>query len=42
LACTSLNISRLKLAEAEFLTRYPGGFADPGMATIKKSTMWTN
>jgi hypothetical protein len=31
-----VNIQKLKQAEAEFLARYPGGFADPGMAHIKK------
>lgn len=31
-----MNIEKLKLAEADFLARYPGGFADPGMVTIKK------
>tara|TARA_R110002110_G_C13470525_1_gene720893 strand:- start:1141 stop:1791 length:651 start_codon:yes stop_codon:yes gene_type:complete len=32
----SVNIRKLKQAEAEFLARYPDGFADPGMAPIKK------
>jgi len=31
-----VNIAKLKQAEAEFLARYPGGFADPAMAPIKK------
>jgi len=31
-----VNIKKLKQAEAEFLARYPGGFADPAMAPIKK------
>ena len=31
-----MNITKLKQAEADFLARYPGGFADPGMAHIKK------
>ena len=31
-----MNIKKLKQAEAEFLARYPGGFADPAMAPIKK------
>ena len=31
-----VNLKKLKQAEAEFLARYPGGFADPGMATVKK------
>ncbi len=31
-----MNLDKLKQAEAEFLTRYPGGFADPGMAPIRK------
>jgi hypothetical protein len=31
-----MNLRKLKQAEAEFLARYPGGFADPGLASIKK------
>ena len=31
-----MNIQKLKQAEAEFLAIYPDGFADPGMAPIKK------
>jgi hypothetical protein len=31
-----LNLKKLKQAEAEFLARYPGGFADPGLAPIMK------
>jgi hypothetical protein len=31
-----LNLKRLKQAEAEFLARYPKGFADPGLAPIVK------
>ncbi len=31
-----MNITRLKQAEADFLARYPGGFADPGLAPIRK------
>jgi hypothetical protein len=31
-----MNIEKLKLAEAGFLARYPGGFADPGLAPIRK------
>jgi len=31
-----LNYKKLKEAEASFLQRYPAGFADPGMASIKK------
>jgi hypothetical protein len=33
---TRMNLRKLKQAEAEFLARYPGGFADPGLAPIKK------
>jgi hypothetical protein len=36
LAGTDMNLRKLKQAEAAFLARYPGGFADPGMALIKK------
>jgi hypothetical protein len=36
LAGNSVNIKKLKQAEAEFLARYPGGFDDPAMAPIKK------
>lgn len=31
-----MNIEKLKLAEADFLARYPEGFADPGLAPIRK------
>lgn len=31
-----MNINKLKQAEAQFLARYPAGFADPGMTAIKK------
>lgn len=31
-----MNRSKLLQAEARFLAQYPGGFADPGMAHIKK------
>ncbi len=31
-----MNFKKLKEAEARFLQRYPGGFADPGMVSIKK------
>ena len=31
-----MNLDKLKQAEAAFLSRYPGGFADPGMAPIRK------
>lgn len=31
-----MNITRLKQAEAEFLSRYPEGFADPGLEPIRK------
>ena len=31
-----MNYKKLKDAEASFLQRYPGGFADPGMESIKK------
>ena len=31
-----MNLEKLKQAEAEFLMRYPGGFADPAMAAIRK------
>ena len=31
-----MNLRKLKQAEAEFLARYPEGFADPGMAPIRK------
>jgi hypothetical protein len=31
-----VNIQKLKEAEAAFLARYPGGFADPGLALIRK------
>lgn len=32
----SVNIEKLKQAEANFLARYPHGFADPGLAPIRK------
>lgn len=31
-----MNYEKLRMAEANFLQRYPGGFADPEMAGIKK------
>ncbi len=31
-----MNYQKLKDAEASFLQRYPGGFADPGMESIRK------
>jgi hypothetical protein len=31
-----MNLQKLKQAEAEFLARYPDGFADPAMAPIMK------
>jgi len=31
-----MNYDKLRLAESSFLQRYPGGFADPGMASVKK------
>ena len=31
-----MNLQKLKLAEASFLARFPGGFADPGLADIRK------
>ena len=31
-----MNYQKLRDAEAGFLQRYPGGFADPGMESIKK------
>ncbi|MEP5763690.1 MAG: hypothetical protein ABJ308_03820 [Halieaceae bacterium] len=31
-----MNLQKLRQAEAEFLQRFPGGFSDPGMASIKK------
>ena len=31
-----MNLYKLKEAEANFLIRYPKGFADPAMAPIKK------
>ncbi len=31
-----MNLDKLKLAEADFLVRYPEGFADPGLAPIRK------
>ena len=32
-----MNLRKLKEAEAAFLARYPEGFADPGMAWVRKS-----
>lgn len=32
----SMNLNKLKQAEGRFLARYPGGFADPDMVSIKK------
>jgi hypothetical protein len=32
----AVNIKKLKQAETEFLMRYPKGFADPGLAGIRK------
>lgn len=31
-----MNKATLQRAQAQFLARYPGGFADPGMAAIRK------
>ncbi|MEH6593052.1 MAG: hypothetical protein V7746_22470 [Halioglobus sp.] len=31
-----MNIHKLKMAEAAFLAQYPEGFADPGLALIRK------
>jgi hypothetical protein len=31
-----VNLEKLRRAEADFLQRYPGGFSDPAMASIKK------
>ena len=31
-----MNIDKLKQAEAGFLARYPGGFADPGLEQVRK------
>ena len=31
-----MNLNKLKLAEADFLARYPEGFADPGLEQIRK------
>lgn len=31
-----MNYDKLRLAEANFLQRYPGGFADPEMVSIRK------
>jgi hypothetical protein len=31
-----MDIKKLKQAEADFLARYPDGFADPGLAQIRK------
>ena len=33
---SGVNIEKLRQAEADFLARYPGGFADPGLAPIRK------
>lgn len=32
----TLNYQKLREAEAQFLQTYPGGFSDPGLASIKK------
>ena len=32
-----MNIKKLKQAEADFLARFPGGFADPGLERVRKS-----
>ena len=31
-----MNLQKLAAAEAQFLTRYPGGFDDPAMAQVRK------
>ncbi|AQA19233.1 hypothetical protein BST95_14265 [Halioglobus japonicus] len=31
-----MNLDKLRQAEADFLQRYPGGFADPGLETVRK------
>lgn len=31
-----MNLEKLKIAEADFLARYPEGFSDPGLAPIRK------
>ncbi|MEH6593714.1 MAG: hypothetical protein V7746_25830 [Halioglobus sp.] len=31
-----MNIQKLKMAQAAFLAQYPEGFADPGLAPIRK------
>jgi len=31
-----MNVTKLRQAEASFLQRYPGGFADPGLDSIRK------
>ncbi len=31
-----MNIDKLKMAEANFLLQYPEGFADPGLAPVRK------
>ncbi len=31
-----MNLKKLKQAEASFLARYPDGFADPGLETVRK------
>lgn len=31
-----MNIQKLKMAEAAFLAQYPEGFADPGLAPVRK------
>ncbi len=33
----AMNLQKLHEAEAAFLARFPGGFADPGLARIRKS-----
>jgi hypothetical protein len=31
-----MNLEKLRTAEAQFLQRYPGGFSDPSMESVKK------
>ena len=31
-----MNIDKLRQAEADFLQRYPGGFSDPGLESVRK------
>ena len=31
-----MNIDKLKMAQANFLLQYPEGFADPGLAPVRK------